>query len=277
MENYSRQSLQAALLANTEPRPTLPRGGAMAVRPSAEAKRTPSPSPVDAALGTGQLAPLVKAFKGSPRGAGLCTSAGLDALTWCILRHSEQTSGYNATEAPAVSSERLAVALLRRDYPTQGPWRPRAVARRKDAASGVPSPVPGSAAHYAAERGQLRVLTEIARWDRALVLAADRDGRTPLHYAARAGQASAMHLLALLGADLLGTDKSGNTPLSTLVTSPWLTDVHAAAALHVSLVPALSATRDTFACRPAIALRTNAAVALMHSCCVLHVLRLGKL
>ena len=207
----------------------------MAARSSAGAKKASSPSPVDLALGQGQLGPLVEALKAGPRGAGLSTSAGLDALTWCVLRHSEQTSGYNVSEVPGVSSERLAVALLRRDYPAQGPWRPRAVARRKDTApSALPSPVPGSVAHYAAERGQLRILTEIARWDRSLLQAADRDGRTPLHYAARAGQASAMHLLALLGVDLSCTDKSGCTPLSTLVTSPWLTDVHAAASLHVS-------------------------------------------
>ncbi|KAA0157295.1 hypothetical protein FNF29_00647 [Cafeteria roenbergensis] len=205
----------------------------MAARSSAGAKKASSPSPVDLALGQGQLGPLVEALKAGPRGAGLSTSAGLDALTWCVLRHSEQTSGYNVSEVPGVSSERLAVALLRRDYPAQGPWRPRAVARRKDTApSALPSPVPGSVAHYAAERGQLRILTEIARWDRSLLQAADRDGRTPLHYAARAGQASAMHLLALLGVDLSCTDKSGCTPLSTLVTSPWLTDVHAAASLH---------------------------------------------
>jgi uncharacterized protein len=69
---------------------------------------------------------------------------------------------------------------------------------------------------YAAQGGKLEILGELIK-HHANVNAQDRNLETPLHFAARAYQISAADRLLRHGATVDAQDQNGNTPLSTAV------------------------------------------------------------
>lgn len=70
-----------------------------------------------------------------------------------------------------------------------------------------------NALHHAAVRGEVDVLASLPkRGDHDLDLA-DRQGFTPLHFAAQQGDLEAVRLLLVAGASVDPQDSRGNTPL----------------------------------------------------------------
>lgn len=70
-----------------------------------------------------------------------------------------------------------------------------------------------TAAHAAAVKGNINILTALIGSSPYVVHSTDRNGKTPLHYSARANQAEATMVLIESGADIDDVDMHSNTPL----------------------------------------------------------------